>query len=75
MDYRIEVAQVIRTMIQQSRRATVLADSSKLGRAALVTVCDLASVDRLVTENLPPDDLAQALDRTETRVYVAGQVG
>jgi DeoR/GlpR family transcriptional regulator of sugar metabolism len=75
MDYRIEVAQVIRTMIQQSYRATVLADGSKLGRAALVTVCALGSVHRLVTDSLPPDDLAQALDQAGTRLYVAGQVG
>lgn len=71
MDYRIEVAQVIRTMIQQTSRVTVLADSSKLGHTALVTICDLAAVHRLVTDSLPPDDLMDALDQAGTRVHIA----
>lgn len=75
MDYRMETAQVINVMAQQASRPTVLADSSKLGRTALVTACGLADVDRIVTDSLPPDDLAQALDRTEARLFVTEPVG
>lgn len=71
MDYRMRAAEVIRAMAQQARRATVLADSSKLGQSALVIACGLADVDRLVTDSPPPDDLAEALDKANTRLYVA----
>lgn len=70
MDYRMSSAEVIRAMIQQARRATVLADSSKLGQSALVTACALDAVDRLVTDSPPPDDLAAALDNAHIRLYV-----
>lgn len=75
MDYRVETAQIIRAMQQQARRTTVLADSSKLGRTALVTACNLDAVHRLVTDNLPPDDLAQALDKAGTRLFVTRRIG
>jgi DeoR/GlpR family transcriptional regulator of sugar metabolism len=57
-------------MARQARRATVLADSSKLGQSALVIACGLDEVDRLVTDSPPPDDLAEALDNANTRLYV-----
>ena len=75
MDYRIEAAHVISTMAQQARRATVLADSSKLGQTALITSCDLEDVYRLVTDNLPPEDLSYELDKAQTRVYVTNSIG
>jgi DeoR family glycerol-3-phosphate regulon repressor len=75
MDYRIEAAHVIRTMAQQARRTTILADSSKLGRTALVAACTLPEVHRLVTDSLPPDGLAQALDDAGTRLHVTNPVG
>lgn len=75
MDYRIEAAHVIRTMAQQSRRTTVLADSSKFGQTALITSFDLAEAYRLITDSLPPDGLAHELDKAETRVHVTNPVG
>ena len=75
MDYRLEAGQIMCAMAHQAHQATVLADSSKLGRAALVTSCGLGDIHRIVTDRLPPEDLAQALDRAETRLYVTNPVG
>ena len=71
MDYRIESAHIIRTMAQQARRTTVLADSSKLGQTALVTIFHLAEAYRLITDSLPSDSLSHALDKAETRICVS----
>lgn len=75
MDYRVEAARIMRTMAQQARHATVLADSSKLGRASLATSCRLSDVYRIVTDGAPPDDLAQALEKAGTHVFVTQSVG
>jgi DeoR family glycerol-3-phosphate regulon repressor len=75
MDYRMEAAQIIRTMTQQTQDVTVLADSSKLGRAALVTACGLDDAHRVVTDSLPPDDLMQALDKAGIHLCVTQPIG
>lgn len=75
MDYRVEAAYVIQTMAQQARRTTILADSSKFEKTALVTTFELRQVHRLVTDSLPPDSLAKGLDAAETRVYVTNPIG
>jgi DeoR family transcriptional regulator, glycerol-3-phosphate regulon repressor len=75
MDYRMEAAQIMRAMMRQARHATVLADSGKLGRAALVTSCSLADIDKIVTDSLPPDDLTHALEKAGTHLYVTQPVG
>lgn len=75
MDYRVEAAHVMQAMVQQAQRATVLADSSKLGHTALVTSCRLGDAHRLVTDGLPPENLARALETAGTRVYVSESVG
>lgn len=75
MDFRLESAQVIRTMAQQAQRVTMLADSSKLGRTALNVACSMDSVDRLVTDTLPSEYLSQALEAAGTKLYVAAQSG
>jgi DeoR/GlpR family transcriptional regulator of sugar metabolism len=57
MDYSIDEAQIARAMIEQSESVTVLADFSKLGALASFEVCPLSSIDRLVTDRAPPDDI------------------
>ena len=44
-----------RTLIERSDHVTILADSSKFERRALMDVCSFfATVDRLVTDREPP---------------------
>lgn len=75
MDYRVESAYVIQSMAQQARRTTILADSSKLEKTALVTAFELNHAHRLVTDSLPPDSLSQALDVAGTQLHVTDLVG
>ena len=71
MDYNIEEAAIAQAMIRQARSTTVLADSTKLARTALVKVCGLEAVARLVTDRPPPEPLRQALERTRTEIVLA----
>jgi DeoR family transcriptional regulator of aga operon len=46
-------------LLRQSKRAVVLADSTKLGRVAFATICQLSQIDVLITdEDAAPDELA-----------------
>lgn len=60
-DFSIEEAEVARTMIAQAASLTVLADLSKLGRAAMFPICPLSQVHRLVTEKLPAGEFQSAV--------------
>lgn len=75
MDYRVGAADVIGAMARQARRVTVLADSSKMGQSALAVACQLEVADRLVTDDTPPPDVAEALNRAGTRLYIASTGG
>jgi len=58
-------------MIRQARSVTVLADHTKLGRAALVKVCGPEAVARLVTDSAPDAELQTVLDRAGIETVVA----
>lgn len=71
MNFQLEEAQIARAMIAQARSVTVLADRSKLGKAALFQVCPLATLDRLVIDHAPDAAMMAALDAAEVEVIVA----
>lgn len=75
MDYRVEAADVTRTMVSRAQRATVLADSSKLDQIALVSACGLEEVNRLVTDSPPSDTLITALQEANIQLFVTGYIG
>ncbi|MFT5628965.1 MAG: DeoR/GlpR family transcriptional regulator of sugar metabolism [Gammaproteobacteria bacterium] len=70
MDYNIDEAQIARAMIAQSESVTVLADSSKLGTLASFEVCPLSSIDRLVTDQTPPDNILHAIEAAGVKVIL-----
>lgn len=47
--------QIKKTVVQKSNKIIVLADSSKLDVASLMTYCDLKDIDALVTDNILPE--------------------
>jgi DeoR/GlpR family transcriptional regulator of sugar metabolism len=61
MDYDLGEAEVARAMVAQARSVTVIADSSKFGRAGLFQVGPLEAIDRLVTERAPERTIGEAL--------------
>jgi DeoR family glycerol-3-phosphate regulon repressor len=70
-DFNDEEASIATAMIRQARSTTVLADHTKLGRLALVKVCDLRAVARLVTDRPPAEPLRGALRAAGVEVLVA----
>lgn len=60
-DYDFEEAEFGREVLACGDVRTIVTDSSKFGRRALVRVCGFEGFDRLVTEAPPPDEMARAL--------------
>jgi len=71
MDFDIAEAEVARTMIEHCDHLTILADSFKFERRALMEVYALKAVDRLVTDREPPPALLDALRSCDVEVIVA----
>lgn len=71
MDYNIEEAQVARAMIEQSETITVLVDSTKFDALGSFEVCPLETIDRLVTDAVPPSELREALEKNGVSVIIA----
>lgn len=71
MDFNIEEATVAQAMIRQARSVTILADHSKLERTALVKVCDIGAVARLVSDRAPGASLQKALDEAGVEIILA----
>jgi len=65
------LAPVERTMVARATRLTLIVDHSKFGRRSLELVCSLEDVDVLVTDESPPDELADALRAAAVEVIVA----
>ena len=70
LDFNAEEAYIARAMMASARRTTILADSSKLGKHALFQVCGAAQIDRLVTDKLPPRELADVLRAASVEILV-----
>jgi len=71
MDFDIGEAEVARAMIERSERLTIIADASKFERRALMEVCPLEAIDRIVTDRLPAAALTAALRAADVEVIVA----
>jgi len=70
-DFDHDEATVARAMIRQARSIVLLADHSKLGRQALMPICHLRQVSRLVTDRPPPQALRDLLRAAKTEVILA----
>ncbi|MGE0971524.1 DeoR/GlpR family DNA-binding transcription regulator [Klebsiella sp. WOUb02] len=75
MDYDLEETEIARTMVAKADQVTVLADSSKLGRTALFTVCPLDKVDRIITSGDPEPGLQAALSDAGVEIFNAAVQG
>ena len=75
MDFNVDEAYVSRAMIEAARTVTVLADSSKLNRNALMQICGPERIDRLVTDRAPEPTLASLLSLAGVEIIVAEERG
>lgn len=71
MDFDLEESQFARTVLSCGERKVVVTDHTKFGRRGLVQVCGLDGIDELITDNRPPDDIAEALERCEAGLTIA----
>jgi DeoR/GlpR family transcriptional regulator of sugar metabolism len=71
-DYSPEDSELKRLYLRRSSEKIVLCDSSKFNRMSLVHVGDFTGVDALVTDALPPKDIAAALDAAGAATRIAG---
>ena len=71
MDYNLAEAEFARRVLTRGERATIVTDCTKFGRSGLVKVCSFADVDLLVTDAMPPRELAAALDEAGVTIEVA----
>ncbi|WKG02876.1 DeoR/GlpR family DNA-binding transcription regulator [Mycolicibacterium sp. HK-90] len=63
-DFHLDEIDVRRTIIANSARSYILADSSKLGQVAPYRVCDLSAIDGLITDQNTDPAVAAALQET-----------
>lgn len=71
MDFDLEEAEFARTVLSRGQRAVAVTDRSKFGKRGLVQVCGFSGLDELVTDGLPPADIAAALEDASARIVVA----
>jgi DeoR family glycerol-3-phosphate regulon repressor len=70
-DYSPEDTEVKRALMANAGSVVVLSDSSKFGRRALARVAPLSAMNMLVTDALPPADIAAELARHGVEVVLA----
>jgi DeoR/GlpR family transcriptional regulator of sugar metabolism len=63
-DFHLDEVDIRRTIIANSSRSYILADSSKLGQVAPYRVCGLSEIDGLITDRTPPPSIAAAFEET-----------
>jgi DeoR/GlpR family transcriptional regulator of sugar metabolism len=68
-----EEALMTSQMIAAAQRTIVVADSSKFGRKSFARIGPLGSMQVLITDKEPPDDLAHALAEARVEVLIAPQ--
>jgi len=61
MDYTLREAEVARRVLASGSRKIIATDHTKFGRPALVKVCDFADIDLLITDEVPPGEVGDAL--------------
>lgn len=61
---------VKRQMIRQSTKVIALADHTKINKTGFFKVCDLASIDYLITDVKPDDQFIQALAEQNVKLII-----
>ena len=60
-----------RAMIQAARKVIFCIDSTKFGRQSITKLCDLQTIDTIVTDKAAPANLVRALRKQGAEVIVA----
>jgi DeoR family glycerol-3-phosphate regulon repressor len=68
MDFHLAEAEFSRVVMRRAERTIVVADHSKFGRRALVSVCPLSAVQAIITDRPPSALFAARLEHAEVMV-------
>lgn len=71
LDFDAQEVSVARAILKNARTRILVADASKFDVSAPVRICDVADVDYVITDVVPPDDFAKAARTGETKVILA----
>jgi DeoR/GlpR family transcriptional regulator of sugar metabolism len=63
--------EIQRAMIQAARKVIFCIDSTKFGRQSITKLCDLATIDTIVTDKAAPANLVRALRKQGIEVAIA----
>ena len=63
--------EIQRAMIQAARKIIFCIDSTKFGRQSITKLCDLQTIDTIVTDKAAPANLVRALRKQGIEVIVA----
>lgn len=66
-----EAAAIYRAMTQRAAESIVAADHSKFGQPSLVVYAGWSEIDRLVTDQPPPEPLAEAITQSGAKIEIA----
>ncbi len=73
LDYDAREVAVAKAILENSRTRILVCDSSKFERTAPVRICDVAELDYVVTDALPPDGFCEAARRGQTEILTLDQ--
>jgi len=65
--------EIQRAMIQAARKVIFCIDSTKFGRQSITKLCELQTIDTIVTDKAAPANLVRALRKQDIEVLVASQ--
>jgi DeoR family glycerol-3-phosphate regulon repressor len=74
MDFHLEEAEFSRVAMRRAERTIIVADHTKFGRRALVSVCPLSSVQTLITDEPLRPPFQERLRRAEATTLMAGRI-
>lgn len=67
----VEEANVTNSMMDAAMQVILLADSSKLGKVGFGKICDISSIDILITDSDIPDGVKQSFENAGVQVIIA----
>ena len=71
MNYHLDEAEFSRVVMRRADRTIIVADRSKFGRRALVTLCPLTAVETLITDAPPPPPFPDRLQKADATLLIA----
>ncbi|SON58386.1 Glycerol-3-phosphate regulon repressor [Hartmannibacter diazotrophicus] len=71
MDFDFEEAEFAAEVLKRGENRVIVTDAMKFNRSALVRVCDFDDIDAIISEAMPPPELARVLDAHGVPVLLA----